>query len=110
MGNGSPRLLRHLLALTAALTVVMLVFAPPAFADAGLVSAAGAAAPDPAVPSVGVEPQSAVQAAAAIPTPATTATPAPAKAPARSATHVATPQIPVKSAISTRLATSVAKV
>jgi hypothetical protein len=113
MGNGSPRLLRHLLVRASACVAAMFWFAPPASADAGLVTAAGAAVPDPGIQSVGgVSPQSAVQAAAAIPTPATTAASAPVNADGRPATPlatpVATPQIPVEKAIPAVLATTVA--
>jgi membrane-associated protease RseP (regulator of RpoE activity) len=109
MGNGSPRLLRHLLVRASACVAAMLWFAPPASADAGLVTAAGAAVPDPGNQSVGVSPLSAVHAVAAIPTPVTTAPPAPVKAAGASATPVTTPRIPVEKAVPTALATTVAK-
>jgi hypothetical protein len=98
MGNGSPRLLRHLLVRTSACVLAMLVFAPPASADAGLVSVA---TPEPAIQSVGVQLQSAVPAAAAIPTPVSTI--------GRAATPASTPRIPMESAAPRALATSVAR-
>jgi hypothetical protein len=111
MGNGSPRLLRHLLVRSAACLLAMLVFAPPASADVGAVSLAGAAVPDPANPSVGVKPQLAVQAAAAVPvaTVGAVATPVKAPAPDRTATAVTTPRIPLAKTLPATLATHVAK-
>jgi hypothetical protein len=109
MGNGSPRLLRHLLVRASACVVAMLWFAPPAFGDAGLTSAAGAAVPEPAVPSVGVALPSAADPAAAVPTPKSTAHAAPVAASINPATPVARSQIPVEKAISSALATPVAR-
>jgi hypothetical protein len=106
MGNGSPRLLRHLLVRASACVVAMLWFAPPAFGDAGLPSTAGAVVPEPVTASVSVP--SAADVAAVVPTPATTA-PAAVAAPSKPAIAVPTPQIPVEKAVSTVLATPVAK-
>jgi hypothetical protein len=108
MGNGSPRPLRHLLVRTAACVLALLTFAPPASADAGLVSVAGAAAPDPAIANVGVSPLAVVETAADIARPVTTAAEAPVTTAERRATPVATPQIAVSTPIPSALATNVA--